>query len=190
MEASTDYSETQSATESGLAASTLTRAAAALTNNSCGGYGSPTTISGSPAQILSTGCYLYTLTGTDSVGNVVSVSTTVKVDTSDPNDPTFTFSNFVGTTSSVGNVVFFLPTGSGSFDVTALSSDGDSGVAGYTFPSAGSFGSSWSVSGSGNTRTYSYTPAAATPWPQTVTATNNARRAASPDFSRVVSDTT
>src|SRR2546428_8268193 len=33
---------------------------------------------------LSTGCYRYTLTGTDNVGNTSSVQTTVKVDTSDP----------------------------------------------------------------------------------------------------------
>src|SRR5207302_4835611 len=117
----TDYTETQSATESGLASSTLTRAPASLTNNSCGTYGSPTTIVGSPAQTLATGCYLYTLTGTDNVGNTASVSTTVKVDTSDPTSPTFTFSSFTGTTSAVGNVVFFLPTGSGGFDVTANS---------------------------------------------------------------------
>src|SRR4029079_12091166 len=44
----TDYAETQSATESGLAASTLTRAAATLTSNSCGTYGSPTTLVGTP----------------------------------------------------------------------------------------------------------------------------------------------
>ena len=118
----TDYSEAQSATESGLASSTLTRASASLTNDSCGGYSAPTTISGAPAQTLPTGCYLYTLTGVDNVGNSVSVSATVKVDTSDPSAPTFSFSNFTGTTSSVGNVVFFLPTGSGGFDVTASSS--------------------------------------------------------------------
>src|SRR5206468_128544 len=132
----TDYSETQSSTESGLASSTLKRAAASLTNNSCGSYGSPTTIVGSPAQSLATGCYLYTLTGTDNVGNTASLSTTVKVDTSDPSAPSFAFSNFVGTTSAVGNAVYFLPTSSGSFDITASSSDGDSGIAGYTFPTA------------------------------------------------------
>ncbi|HTL23333.1 MAG TPA: chitobiase/beta-hexosaminidase C-terminal domain-containing protein, partial [Mycobacteriales bacterium] len=186
----TDYTETQSANESGLASSTLTRASASLTNNSCGTYGSPTTIVGSPAQSLSTGCYLYTLTGVDQLGNTASVSATVKVDTSDPSAPTFGFSNFTGTTSAVGNTVFFLPTGTGSFDVTASSTDGDSDIGSYTFPSAASFGSGWSVSGSGSTRTYSYTPGAATPGSQSVTATDNAGLTASSNFSVIVSDTT
>jgi hypothetical protein len=186
----TDYSETQSTTESGLASSTLTRAAASLTNDSCGTYGSPSTIVGSPSQSLPTGCYLYTLTGTDNLGNTASITATVKVDTSDPSAPTFSFSNFTGTTSAVGNTVFFLPTSSGSFDVTASSSDGDSGIGSYAFPSAASFGSGWSVSGSGNTRTYSYTPGSATPGSQSVTATNGAGRTNSSSFDVEVSDTT
>ena len=186
----TDYAETQSATESGLASSTLTRAAATLTSNSCGTYGSPTTLVGTPAQTLATGCYLYTLTGTDNVGNTTSVTATVKVDTSDPSAPTFSFSNFVGSVSSVGDTAFFLPTGSGSFDLTANSTDGDSAIGSYTFPAAASFGSGWSRSGSGATRTYSWTPGAATPGAQTVTATNNAGRTASANFSVEVSDIT
>ena len=185
-----DYSETQSATASGLASSTLTRESASLTNDSCGTFGSATTISGTPAQNLSTGCYLFTLTGVDNVGNSVSISSTVKVDTSDPSAPSFSFSNFTGTTSAVGNSVFFLPTGAGSFDVTASSSDGDSGIAGYTFPSAASFGAGWSVSGTGSTRTYSYSAGAAEPGDQSVSSANNAGRTNSAEFSVFVSDST
>ena len=161
-----------------------------MTNNACGSYGSPTTLVGSPAQTLATGCYLFTLTGTDNVGNTTSVSATVKVDTSDPSAPTFSFSNFVGSSSSIGDTVFFLPTGSGSFDITASSTDGDSDIASYTFPTAASFGSGWSRSGSGATRTYSWTPGSATPGTQTVTAANNAGLTASADFAVVVSDVT
>src|SRR5437588_10917555 len=69
-----DYAETQSSSQSGLASSSLTRAAATLSGNSCGTYGAPTPISGNPAQSLSNGCYLYTLTGTDNVGNTVTIS--------------------------------------------------------------------------------------------------------------------
>jgi hypothetical protein len=188
----TDYSETQSATASGLLSSTLVRSSASYSSpDVCGSFGSPTTIVGNPDQTgLTTGCWRYTLTGTDNVGNTVFITTTVKVDTSDPSAPTFTFSNFVGSTSAVGNVVLFLPTGSGSFDITASSTDGDSGIGSYTFPSPASFGSGWSVSGSGNTRTYSYVAGAATPGAQTVTAANNAGLTASANFSVVVSDTT
>ncbi len=78
----TDYNAD---TGSGLASSTLTRAAGTLSNNSCSNYGTPVTITGNPAQSgLTEGCYLYTLTGTDHVGNTASVSTVVKVDTTAP----------------------------------------------------------------------------------------------------------
>ena len=60
----------------------------------------------------------------------------------------------------------------------------------YTFPTAASFGSGWSRSGSGATRTYSWTPGAATPGAQTVTATNNAGRTANANFAVEVSDIT
>ena len=71
---------------------------------------------------------------------------------------------------------------SGSFDVTASSTDGESGISGYTFPTAAGMGSGWSVSGSGATRTYTYSSGAAQPGSQTVTATNNAGGTASSTF--------
>ena len=72
----TDYTDATS----GLAASTLTRDSATYTNDGCGAYsGSPTTIVGAPAQNLTVGCYRYVLTGTDNVGNAVSVQTDVLV---------------------------------------------------------------------------------------------------------------
>ena len=76
----TDWTETATPTASGLASSTLTRDSASYTNNACGLYsGSPTTIVGAPAQNLTVGCYRYVLTGTDNVGNVVSIQTDVLV---------------------------------------------------------------------------------------------------------------
>ena len=65
---------------SGLASSTLTREAATLSGATCGAFGSPVTITGTPAQTgLPTGCYRYALTGVDLAGNTVSLSTTVKL---------------------------------------------------------------------------------------------------------------
>src|SRR5207253_622442 len=93
IDARTDYSESQSSTESGLSSSTLTRETASLSGNSCGTFGSPATISGNPSQTLSTGCYLFTLRGTDNVGNSTSVSTSVIVDTSAPSAPSLSSSN-------------------------------------------------------------------------------------------------
>jgi hypothetical protein len=178
----TDYSETQSATESGLASSTLTRATATLTGNSCGSFGSASTISGAPAQSLSTGCYLYTLTGTDNLGNNISISTTVKVDTSAPSAPSLTFSNASGALYASGTNAWFNPSSAGSIDLAASSSDGDTGISSYTFPSAAAMGTSWSAAGSGASRTYSFVSGAAEPGTKSVSATNGAGGSASSNF--------
>jgi hypothetical protein len=78
----TDYNADS---QSGVASSTLTRRQAPIGSSSCGSFGSPTTISGAAAQSnLAEGCYLYTLTGTDRVGNAGSISTTVVVDKTPP----------------------------------------------------------------------------------------------------------
>ena len=83
-----------SATESGLASSTLVRTSASFSSaDSCGAYGAPTTIVGTPAQNGRLRQLLpLTLTGTDNVGNTTSIPTTVKVDTTDPSAPTLSFS--------------------------------------------------------------------------------------------------
>ena len=81
----TDYTETQTPAESGLASSTLTIKTATLTGNTCGSYSAPTTITGTTSQTVSSGnCYQLTLTGTDNVGNTDTTTTTVKVDTTAP----------------------------------------------------------------------------------------------------------
>src|SRR6201999_3003002 len=81
----TDYTETQSATESGLASSTLTIEEGDLNGNSCSNYGVPSTVTGTTSQTVASGhCYRLTLTGTDNAGNAVSITRTVKVDTNAP----------------------------------------------------------------------------------------------------------
>jgi Bacterial Ig domain len=122
----TDYAEAQSASQSGLFGSVLTIRSATLTNNTCGSYGSPISISGTTSQTVASGnCYLLTLTGTDKVGNSASVSTTVKVDTDPP----------AGSITAPGNG----NTVSGAISVTASASDtGGSGVASVQFRVDGS----------------------------------------------------
>ncbi len=79
----TDYTDASS----GLASSVLTVQSASLSGGTCGAAGSggpftnPTTITGTtqPSGIVAGACYIYTLAGTDHVGNTASVSTTVKV---------------------------------------------------------------------------------------------------------------
>jgi hypothetical protein len=83
-----DYDEVQSSSQSGLASGTLTIQSETLSGSgTCGapGSGGPftsaTTISGTtqPSGIVAGFCYLYTLTGTDNVGNTASLKTTVAV---------------------------------------------------------------------------------------------------------------
>ena len=70
---------------SGLASSTLTIKSATLTNNTCGSYGAPTTISGTTTQTVASGnCYLLTLTGTDNVGNATNITTSRSSSTPPP----------------------------------------------------------------------------------------------------------
>ena len=79
----TDYSSDGG---SGLASSVLTVRFAPWSGNACGTFGSSSVIAGSPPQTASSGdgCYEYTLTGTDRVGNVATRRTTVKVDQTAP----------------------------------------------------------------------------------------------------------
>jgi hypothetical protein len=77
----TDYTDSGS----GLSSSVLTVQSESLSGNTCGALGSggpftsPTTITGTtqPSGIVADYCYVYVLTGTDNVGNVAQVSTTV-----------------------------------------------------------------------------------------------------------------
>jgi hypothetical protein len=72
---------------SGVASSVLTVRSGTLAGDgtTCGTFGLPTTLTGAPSQSgLAEGCYLFTLTGTDNVGNTSSVATTVKVDRTAP----------------------------------------------------------------------------------------------------------
>ena len=143
---------------SGMATNNLTRGAGTLANNTCGSFTGSTAVTvsgGNDSATLASGCYQYTLTGTDRVGNQAVTTATAKVDTT---PPVFTLANVAGSTNvgTDGTSVYFKnPSGTGSFTLTA--SDPESGVAGTpTFPSF----SGWTVSGSGNTRTYTLTSGA------------------------------
>ncbi|HVM16160.1 MAG TPA: chitobiase/beta-hexosaminidase C-terminal domain-containing protein, partial [Gaiellaceae bacterium] len=177
---------------SGLASSVLTREDGTLAGDSCSGYAGPVEVTGAPDQDgLASGCYRYTLTGTDKVGNTVSVTTTVKVDTSPPAAPTLSFANPSGDVHypGSGSLVWYRGAAgaSGSFEVTPSSTDAETDVSGYAFTGAlGGFGRS----ASGATRTYSYTGAAAAPAQQDVTASNNAGATSTATSFTVANDTT
>jgi PKD repeat protein len=145
----TDYSEAQSPTQSGLLSSTLTLATASLANNTCGAFGAASTITGAPAQSEPSGCYRYTLTGIDNVGNQASVSSTVIVDNTAPTTPSLTFS---GTSANVflktsTNALYFRPAAGGAFALTAASTDAQTGIREYKFSSLATNGFTETLSG-------------------------------------------
>ena len=178
----TDYVDTLS----GLASSTLTREDGTLAGDACSSYGAPATIVGAPAQNgLATGCYRYTLTGVDNVGNSVSRSTVVKVDLTDPTAPSLSLSDSSADVHTVGTTAFYRPAGAGSFDVTASSTDGQSGIASYSFPTLAGF----VASGSGATKTYTLNTPTEADGGKTVTAQNNAGRTNSSTFTLTADST-
>ena len=103
----TDYNAD---TGSGFASSTLTVATATLTANTCGSYGAPPPSSAPPPKRPTTGCYLYTLTGLDNVGNSATITTTVMVDTTAPSRADgFSFASTTSGAyySGAGSTVYF-----------------------------------------------------------------------------------
>ncbi len=143
----TDYTDAAS----GIATSTLTRENGTLNADTCSAYGAPTTLPGNPAQSgLATGCYRFILTGTDNVGNVTTITSVVKVDTTAPAAPGLVLSDSSADVHTTGTTAFYRPAGSGAFDVTASSTDAQSGILDYSFPALAGF----TGSGTGATRTY------------------------------------
>jgi len=198
----TDYSESQSATKSGLESSALTIQSETFTNGTCGSPGSggpyttPTVIAGTANPAIASGfCYRYALTGTDEVGNEASVSTTVKVDTTAPGAPSVTLSSPTGNTFVNGTTVFIDPLSgkSGGFVATGSATDGESGIASIKLPSLSGFASGGGTLASPFKTTYEWsgTAAAGAVGAQSATATNGSglTETANAAFT-VVSDTT
>jgi hypothetical protein len=192
ISAISDYSDAGS----GLASSTLTRQAATLSGGSCGSYGAPSTISSRSTPIVQAlggpSCYLYTLTGTDNVGNTAAISTTVKVDTSAPSAPAITLASASGNTYLSGTTAYINAQAgkSGSFQASATSSDGDSGILKLNFPGPSGFsGGGGDVTSSPYQTTYSWSGAVGASGSQTVTSYDNAGLTATASFT-VTPDTT
>lgn len=131
------------------------RASAIVTNGVCGTYGSfaPVTLTGgSDTTVASGNCYRYQSKTTDNVGNVSGASASsadAKVDKTAPTTPALLFTGMSNMSAS-GNVVFFRPGGSGSFTVSAATSDPESGISTYSFPDIPGF----TAVGTGPHRTY------------------------------------
>jgi hypothetical protein len=122
----------------------------------------------------------------DHVGNVEAVQLqTIQIDTTAPTAPTLNVSALTNAVAS-GNTVYFRPGIAGGFDLSASSTDSESGVASYSFPA---LGAGWSASGTGAARSYSFTNAAVDPAePNDVTATNNAGQSSTATSLTVTAD--
>ncbi|HEX6131114.1 MAG TPA: Ig-like domain-containing protein [Actinomycetota bacterium] len=104
----------------------------------------------------------------DKVGNVEATrEQLVRIDTTKPTTPALGFSSFVNA-ADLGDTVYYRPGAAGTFTVTAASTDAQSGIEAFTYPS---LGAGWS----GNDGAYAFTATAADPdEPNDVTATNEA----------------
>ena len=152
------------------------RASATLTSGSCGAFGTfaaVTLVGSADTGITGGNCYRYQYKATDNVGNVSTASaasTDAKVDSTPPTTPSLYFSGLTHTSGN-GTVLYYPPTGSGSFTVAAVSTDNESGLASFAFSNAPGF----TVTGTGASRTFSFSGGqTALSGPLTVVATNGA----------------
>ena len=148
-------------TDSGSGVDTNTRVyerdETGITNGVCNAFPNTwtATVSNPDTTVSDARCYRYRLRESDRVGNqsaFSAASSTAKVDLSGPTAPALAFSALTNA-SAVGSTVYYRPSVSGSFAVTASSTDTGSGVSGYTFGTP----PTWTVTGAGATRTYAWT---------------------------------
>ena len=125
----TDYSADAG---SGFASSVLTVKYASWSANACGTYGAPSTITGSSTQTEPSGdgCYQYTLSGTDNVGNTSTLTTTVQVDTTAPSGGAISVPAYAKTHSVTITVTDFGDSGSGIASNVITRSNGQAPVNG------------------------------------------------------------
>jgi parallel beta-helix repeat protein len=151
-----------------------------ITNGACNAF--PNTWTGTvsnPDTTVQDGrCYRYRMLESDRVGNQSAASSssgTAKVDLNGPTAPSLAFSALTNA-RALGSTVYYRPTVSGSFTVTASSTDAGSGVAGYTFPTP----ATWTVTGTGASRTYAWTSLSNNPGPVGVFASDVAGNSGTP----------
>jgi hypothetical protein len=147
----TAFVEEATGTQSGLASVALVRESAALTAGACGPFGGPTTLDlDAPGDQsgLADGCYRYTLSGTDLVGNEASVHTIVRLDSSAPSGGALSAN---GTDAAPAGSTSYSRTGAWTVNRTDFT-DGGTGIASSslvrsTSPLAsGACGATWSDS--------------------------------------------
>ncbi|MDQ1547675.1 MAG: hypothetical protein QOH69_2579 [Actinomycetota bacterium] len=170
---------------------TATLTSAANADGLCGAFGPFTLVASDPAAsyadtVADNTCYAYRYSVPDVLGNYSTyASGMVKVDTTPPTTPSLGLSALVNSYYS-GGILYYQGGASGSFTLTVTSSDTTSGIpaASYVFPT---FGTGWNpLTGTGNTRNYSFTAAASSAGLQTLTVSNNATSSAATNFTLTV----
>ena len=160
-------------------------------------YGTPVVIASISESGLSGGCYRYTLTGTDKVGNTTSLTTTVTID---PTAPTQTFSETGANSYVNGTTLYYKSNAVGSFTISAAVTDNESGPKQSVFPLISTTGWTHAAetvtasTGSNPTKTftsspYSWTANPSNPATYTVTGTDGAGNTGTSSVS-FASDTT
>ncbi|HXY84198.1 MAG TPA: Ig-like domain-containing protein [Gaiellaceae bacterium] len=185
-----------------LSSSTVTRASAPLSGDSCGTFTADPGTYTSPDTSVSGGhCYRYSFAIADNVGNVSSAVTAVaKVDTAAPSVTVSAPTELTGTGNqyydSATKTQFFRSTGSGSFALNATASDVDTSVTQVAFPDisatsgwSGSTGGTDTTSPYASPTTYAWTSGAGAPGAVNVTATDKAGNTAN-DTITLKDDTT
>ncbi len=176
---------------SGMQSQVVTVQQAALANDSCGVFGASQTVPGATWNVSNGSCYLFTITATDHVGNVATLQTTVKVDTTAPVAPTIAYTGrSAGNTFVSGTTLYYRPSASGAFTVNANGAgDPETGIqagnSGYTFSSLGGF---LSAAQTGNHVDVTFDGSSSGGGTFTVSANNNAGVASSATSFDVVKD--
>ena len=177
------------------ASRSVTRQVASLTSGTCGSFTDDAFGVSSPDTGVTSGnCYRYVFTIADRVGNVSATATSaaVQVDSDAPAVPTQVVTESGTDGHAVGSTLFYLPSGSGTFTVTATATDAQSGVDKVTFPAVGA---GFARTGSADdttapySRDYTWSTGATASGAQTVTSHDVAANTANGSFTLTADST-
>ncbi|MFL5966271.1 MAG: OmpL47-type beta-barrel domain-containing protein, partial [Gaiellaceae bacterium] len=155
------------------AARVIQRDETALVNGVCGTFPSTwnVAVSDPDTTVVNGKCYRYRVVEADRVGNQATStpSATAKVDLQAPTQPALGVGSLTNA-SATNSTVYYRPGVSGSFAISANSTDAESGVASYAFPTP----ATWTVTGTGANRTYAWSGTPTPPGTLGVHATDGA----------------
>ena len=173
------------------------RASAPLVDGACGTFGSwdPVTLVGVADTTVESGnCYRYRYTVSDKVGNSSgpsAASADAMVDTTAPSTPSLALTETSPFSFVSGTTLYYNPQGSnsGSFDLSAATDDGQSGIARVAFPTLSDATGGGDDTASPYSTTYDWTSTTGATGDQTVTVHNGSALTSTASFT-LTPDTT